>query len=72
MINGKQIKIVKRATRHETQTALSEKTKSSARNSGAAAKREAVTIVTGWVRELRQKKVAETTHGFESLFRKAA
>lgn len=72
MNNGKQIKIVKRAERHETQTAHLEKTRTSARNSGEMAKQDAVTVVKGWVHELRQKKITETALAFESLFGKAA
>jgi hypothetical protein len=68
MATGKQIKIIKRAERHDPQAALAEKGRANAHNSGRMAKRDAVTVVTGWVRELRRKKVAEATRGFESLF----
>jgi hypothetical protein len=72
MINGKQIKVIKRAERHEPQAALSEKSEAVVQNSGEMAKRDAVTVVTEWVRELRHKKVEEAAHGFKSLFREAA
>lgn len=73
MVNEKQIKIIKRAEQHhDTQTALSERSKSSVQRSDEMAKRDAVTVVTEWIREWRQKKAAEATRGFESLFDKAA
>jgi hypothetical protein len=68
----KRIKIIKRTERQDTQAALAEKGRANAHNSGRMAKRDAVTVVIGWVRELRRKKVAEATHGFESLFSNAA
>ena len=72
MVTGKQIKIIKRAARHGPQAVLAEKGSVIARDSGKMAQRDAVTVITGWVRELRQKKVAEAARGFESLFRTAA
>ena len=72
MVTGKQIKIIKRAERHGPQAVLAEKGRAVAHDSGGMAQRDAITVVTGWVRELRQKKVAEATRGFESLFRTAA
>jgi hypothetical protein len=72
MVTRKQIKIIKRAERHTSQAALADKSRAIARNSGVMARRDAVTVVTEWVRELRRKKVAEATRGFESLFHEAA
>ena len=71
MAARKRVKIIKRAERHGPQTVLSEKGRPAARNSGEMAKPDAATVVTGWVRELRRRKVEEATHGFESLFGKA-
>ncbi|OLE55459.1 MAG: hypothetical protein AUG51_03085 [Acidobacteria bacterium 13_1_20CM_3_53_8] len=71
MVTGKQIKIIKRAERHTTQAALADESRASPDGSVVIARSDAVTIVTGWVRELRQKKVAEATRGFESLFQEA-
>ena len=72
MVTGKQIKIVKRAERHDPQAVRAEKGRASAHDSGGMAQRDAVTVGTGWVRALRQKRVAEAARGFESLFDKAA
>ncbi|HEY0545471.1 MAG TPA: hypothetical protein VGC91_08860 [Pyrinomonadaceae bacterium] len=72
MATEKRIKVIKRTERQDTQAALTEKGRERVQNSNDETKREAVTVVTGWVRELRRKKVAEATHGFESLFHEAA
>jgi hypothetical protein len=72
MATENRIKIVKRLERHERQTSPAQKSSAHIRNSADAAKRDAVTIVTGWVRELRGKKVAEAARGFESLFSQSA
>lgn len=73
MVNGKQIKVIKRAERQETQeAALSEQGRAGVGSSGEMAKRDTVTVVTEWVRDLRRKKVEEAAFGFESLFHKAA
>jgi hypothetical protein len=72
MVTSKQIKIVKRTERRDAQAALTEKRRAIAHNSNDGVKRNAVAVVTGWVRELRQKKVEEVARGFESLFRTAA
>ena len=69
---GKQVKVIKRAERHKTPATNSDQRRPGARNSGEMVKRDTVTVVTGWVRELRRKKVAEATRGFESLFSNAA
>lgn len=68
----KRIKIIKRTERHERQAAPAEKSRARNQNSANGAKRDAVTVVTGWVRELRRKKVAEAGRGFESLFSQSA
>ena len=68
----KRIRIIKRTERHERQAAPAEKGRAHTRNSTDGAKREAVTVVAGWVRELRLKKVAEAARGFESLFSQTA
>lgn len=72
MSNGKRIRIIKRAARHEPQAVLVEQGRVSAQDSGAAAQRDAFMVVTGWVRELRQKRAAESTRSFAHLFGKAA
>ncbi len=68
MVTDKRIKIIKRSERHERQAAATEKIRAHVRNSADGAKRDAVAVVAGWVRELRLKKVAEAGRGFESLF----
>ncbi|MFL6208548.1 MAG: hypothetical protein ACJ74W_06830 [Pyrinomonadaceae bacterium] len=71
-VTSKQIRIVKRAARHGPLDVRSEENRTTAHNPDVMAQRAAVTIVTGWVRELRQQKVAEATRGFDSLFGKAS
>ena len=68
MATETRIRIVKRSERHERQAAPSENSSAHIRNSTVGTKRAAVTVVTGWVQELRRKKVAEAERGFESLF----
>lgn len=68
MVTDKRIKIIKRSERHERQAASSENSRAHIRNSTAGTRRDAVTVVTGWVQELRRKKVAEAGRGFDSLF----
>ena len=72
MFTGERIKVIKRAERRDSQGALPEGSGKAANNSGKLPERGAAAVVTGWVRELRQKKVAEAARGFESLFRTAA
>ena len=70
MQSGKEIKVIKRARRRQAQATLSQQGAALAGDKGESG-RDAVTVVTGWVRELRRRKVEEATHGFESLFGKA-
>ena len=72
MVSEKRIRIVKRTERHEHQAAQTKKGRAHTQNSTDGAKRDAVTVVAGWVRELRLKKVAEAGRGFESLFNQTA
>lgn len=67
----KQIKIIKRAERRDPQAAPSEKGRAVAQNAGGRAGWDAVAVVTGWVRELRRKKVEEAAHGFKGLIKRA-
>jgi hypothetical protein len=71
MQSDKGIKVIKRADRRQAQAPPTQQRVACAGDSGAGG-RDAVTVVNGWVRELRQRKVAEATRGFESLFRDAA
>ena len=68
MLSGKQIKIIKRTERDDSQAVGSFKRASSARSHLKNTKRDAVTVVEGWISELRGKKSEEATHGFEGLF----
>ena len=68
MVTEKRIRIIKRTERQESQAAQTEKGRAHTRNSTGGAKRDAITVVAGWVRELRLQKVAEAGRGFESLF----
>ena len=72
MQSGKEIKVIKRAEAHERHSALSEATVEGVQNSGELPKRDAVTVVNEWVRELRHRKAEEATRRFESLFQEAA
>ena len=67
MQSGKEIKVIKRAERRAAKATLSQRGAALAGDKGESG-RDAVTVVTGWIGELRQKKVAEATRGFESLF----
>ena len=72
MFTGKRVKVVKRAGRPEAPAARTGEGSAVAGNSGARARRETVTVVEGWVRDLRRRKVEEAARGFESLFGGAA
>lgn len=64
MLTGKQIKIIKRAERSDTQPLGSGSSPSPLQET----KRDAVLVVTEWVSELRRKKFEEAKNGFDSLF----
>ncbi len=72
MVKEKPIRVIKRTERQESQAARKERGRAHTRNSTDGAKRDAITVVAGWVRELRLKKVAEAGRGFESLFNQTA
>ena len=72
MFTGKRVKVIKRAGRREAPAARTEKGSAVAVKSVAGARRETVTVVEGWVRDLRRKKVEGEARGFESLFGGAA
>lgn len=67
MSTEKRIRIIKRTGRPELHVAATGIRTERVRDSEGL-KRDAVTVVTGWISELRRKKVAEAAHGFESLF----
>ena len=71
MLSGKRIKIIKRTERGDSRAVGSDNT-TSIRRDRAKTKRDAVSVVTEWVSELRQKKSEEATNGFASLFGNAA
>jgi hypothetical protein len=71
MLSGKRIKIIKHAERTDSPAVGSENT-TSVRRDHEKTKRDAVSIVTEWVSELRRKKSEEATNGFTSLFGNAA
>lgn len=68
----KRIRIIKRTERRVSQAAQTEMGRAYTQNATDGAKPDAVTVVAGWVRELRLKKVAEAGRGFESLFNQTA
>jgi len=70
MVSGKRIKIIKHAERDDSQGVGSDKTIGV--RDREKPKRDAVSVVTEWVNELRLKKSEEATNGFDSLFGSAA
>ena len=68
MPTEKRIKIIKHARRNDAQEVGIDKGQSSVYNQLEEPKRDALTIVTEWVSELRRKKAREAAHGFQSLF----
>jgi hypothetical protein len=74
MQSGKQVKIIKHAERSDSQAVGSDSGPgpTSARRDREKRKREAVSVVTEWVSELRRRKSEEATNGFDSLFGNAA
>ena len=67
MVSGKRIKIIKHAERGDSQEVGSDET-IGVRRYLEKPKRDAVSVVTEWVNELRLKKSEEATNGFDSLF----
>jgi hypothetical protein len=72
MLSRKQIKIIKHAERRDSQAVGSDNRTTGVRSDREESKRDAVSVVTEWVRELRRKKSEEATDGFASLFGDAA
>jgi hypothetical protein len=72
MLSGKRIKIIKHAERTGTPAVGAENRTTSVGRDHETTKREAVSIVTEWVSELRRRKSEEATNGFASLFGNAA
>jgi len=72
MLSGKQIKIIKHAERSDSQAVGSDDRTTNIRRDREKTKRDAVSVVTEWVSELRRKKCEEATNGFTSLFGNAA
>jgi hypothetical protein len=71
MPTEKQIKIIKHAKGGCSQEVGSDKRLASVHNQPDETRRDAFTIVTEWVSELRRRKAREAAHGFQSLFGKA-
>ena len=64
----KQIRIIKHAEREDSRAAgLDERPPGNRREKP---KRDAITVITEWIGELRRKKAEEGTRGFQSLFGK--
>lgn len=72
MLSGKRIKIIKHAERRDSQLVGSDNRTTGVRSDGEKTKRDAISVVTEWVSELRRKKSEEATNGFASLFGDAA
>jgi hypothetical protein len=71
IVTEKQIKIIKHAERNASQAVDLDERQTNVRNHLEETKRDAVTIVTGWVSELRRRKAQEAAHGFQGLFGQA-
>lgn len=72
MAQEKQVRIIKRVAAQDDKASLPEERNRVVQDSGRTMKREVGRVVTGWVREMRRKKLEESTRSFESLFGKAA
>jgi hypothetical protein len=72
MNSGKQIKIIKHTERSGSQAVDSDNGPTSVRRDRENRRREVVSVVKEWVSELRRRKSAEATNGFDSLFGNAA
>jgi hypothetical protein len=68
MLNGKQIKIIKHGERSDSPAIGPDSRPTNVRRDREKAKRDAVSVVTEWVSELRRKKSEEATTGFDRLF----
>ena len=69
-VNGKQIRVIKRAEHSLSRPRYPDQRRRRLPYSLKETRRDAVTIVTGWVSELRKRKAKELAHGFQSLFGK--
>ena len=72
MLSGKRIKIIRQAERSDSQAIGSDNGPTSVRRDREKSKRDAVSVVKEWVKELRRRKSEEGTNGFDSLFGTAA
>ena len=72
MVPDKRIKVIKRDERGSLPATRTEAGQHAEELRPSVAKNKAATIVTGWVRELRERKSGDARHAFESLFHKAA
>lgn len=71
MLNRKQIRIIKRAGRGASQPVSSHETANRIRAHREETARDAVTIVSEWVNDLRRKKAQEAAPRLHGLFGKA-
>ncbi len=71
MRSGKQITIIKHQDRNNSRTVVPDNGPANVQRVSKNAKRDAVSVVTEWVSELRRRK-SEERKGFDSLFDKAA
>jgi hypothetical protein len=65
-----QIRIIKHAEREDSRAAGWKKRPLGGRNRREKPTRDAITVITEWIGELRRKKAEEGTRGFQSLFGK--
>ena len=72
MPSGKHIKIIKHAERSDSQAVDADNGLTRVRRDREKRKRDAASVVTEWVSELRRRKSDEATNGFDSLFGNAA
>ena len=66
-----QIRIIKQAEREDSRAAGSDERPIGRRNRREKPKRDAITVLTEWIGELRRKKAEEAARGFKSLVGKA-
>lgn len=72
MLKEKRIKVIKHAERDDSQAVGSDNRRTSFRGDHEKTTRDAVSVVTEWVSELRRKRSEEATNGFASIFGNAA
>jgi hypothetical protein len=71
LMKKNQIRIIKHAGRNDSRVVGVDKKPARVRNRREETKRDAISVVTEWISELRRKKARDVTLGFQSLFGKS-